>query len=446
MLDFLYLLETFIPNIEEVIGVIGGVTLILGLISTFFGYKVFNIILNITGFLVGASIALMILYSKENVTVDSNAVRIYILIGGVIGLILADLFHGLGVFLAIGSMGTIIAFLLVQKIEVSIILGIICGVIGIFLEKYVIILVSSFSGGRLAAMGLWFIGLSNGENKNTLIAGWMIGICGIAFQLWMEKFFPTREKDDSNVILDWLGLIGFGIGNVFSSIRKIHLREIIYKKDSNEINPELIKSLIGLPIVIGIILGCLFSSALFGLGVIAVLYILVMLQYIRKRKEDVSPDKYMQRFKWEKWVNSILDKNAFILFAPLFPGFFILILLGTLIDNELIAIFWGLIVTIGAYIIFFRAMPDGKGKEATDSQIPENAALDTQQNVMADVNKVLKCPNCGKTLSQNAIFCGECGAPAQVEKIVDEYKFCTQCGAKLPNNARFCNNCGTEQR
>lgn len=446
MLDILYLLETFIPNLEEAIEVIGCITLILGLISAFFGYKVFNIIINIAGFLVGASIALMILYSKENVTVDSNAVRICIFIGGVIGLILADLFHGLGVFLTIGSMGTIIAFLLVQKIEVSIILGIICGVIGIFLEKYVIILASSFSGGRLAAMGLWFIGFSNGENKNTLIVGWMIGICGIAFQFWMEKCFPTREKDDDNVILDWLDLIGFGIGNAFSSIRKIHPREIIYKKDSNEINPELIKSLIGLPIVIGIILGCLFSSALFGIGVIAVLYILVMWQYIRKRKEDVLPDEYTQRFKWEKWVNSILDKNVFILFVPLFPGFFILILAGTLIDNELIAIFLGLLVTIGAYIIFFRAMPDEKGKEATDFQIPENADLGTQQNVTADINNVLKCKNCGKALSQNAMFCSECGTSVQAEQIVEKYKFCTQCGAKLSDNARFCNNCGKEQR
>lgn len=46
------------------------------------------------------------------------------------------------------------------------------------------------------------------------------------------------------------------------------------------------------------------------------------------------------------------------------------------------------------------------------------------------------CPECGKSLSENAKFCPECGH-AMTKK-------CPNCGEELNGNTRFCSNCGTK--
>lgn len=52
--------------------------------------------------------------------------------------------------------------------------------------------------------------------------------------------------------------------------------------------------------------------------------------------------------------------------------------------------------------------------------------------------KMTKCPNCGKEISENSKFCSNCGA-----KI--ETSYCKNCGEKLEPGAKFCSNCGTRR-
>lgn len=196
MLYFLNLLELLIPDLDEWIEVIGILILFCGIAEAFFGYKLFNLLLGIIGFSIGATVGVMLFLQSGNIYNNSDAIRIYILIGGIIGAALAETFHKLGVFLTVGAMGMFIIFLITQNEQISLVLGIICGIAGVIIEKYIIIVTTALSGGKLAAMGIWFIGLANGENKRVQLLGWIIGICGMVFQLWIEKVKPIGVMAD----------------------------------------------------------------------------------------------------------------------------------------------------------------------------------------------------------------------------------------------------------
>lgn len=303
MLYILDLLESLIPNFDEWLEIIGFLILFCGIAEAFFGYKLFELVLGIVGFLTGAAIGLLLFLSSENIYNNSDAIRIYVLIGGIIGAALARTFHELGVFLVVGAMGMFILFLITQNETISLVLGVICGVVGVIIEEYVIIVTTALSGGRLAAMGIWFIGLANGKNKNVQLLGWIIGICGIIFQVWIEKIRPIRAMDDrKSVAAGSDDLLHMGVEVVHFLGNLLHymienpketLHKLIFKKDSKEINPVL-------PMVIGIILAVLFRSLRLGLGVVAVSYAVLALLYIRKHimeAENIGTDSKVESAK-----------------------------------------------------------------------------------------------------------------------------------------------------
>lgn len=50
------------------------------------------------------------------------------------------------------------------------------------------------------------------------------------------------------------------------------------------------------------------------------------------------------------------------------------------------------------------------------------------------------CPNCGQSLSEDAMFCNSCGS-----KLTTASKTCIKCGASLNEGDVFCGECGTVQ-
>lgn len=53
---------------------------------------------------------------------------------------------------------------------------------------------------------------------------------------------------------------------------------------------------------------------------------------------------------------------------------------------------------------------------------------------------IVTCPNCGKDIAADVMFCNHCGC--KIEKETKETVKCPDCGAVLPPDAMFCNNCG----
>jgi hypothetical protein len=429
LLELLKFLYAYFPKLDEFIGPIGAVAIIIGLLNAAFGYKLFKLRLAIIGFLAGAAVGFAIFMFMGDGTVGSDAMMSYIVVGGLIGSIIAETLHKVGVFFVIGSMGAITVFLTTQDARTSLVVGIICGVAGVFLEKYVVIVITALSGGTLAATGIWFVALSNEKNTSTQAIGWVIGMAGICFQLWLENKKPKKESET-------------GKACHFAFIKDIKSK--FEDVDADDAKAIAVKALLALPIVIGIILGSLFHSGLFGLGVIAVLYTLVMLQFIRKRKADISPNEFIQKFTWEQWINKVLDNNGFVFLVPLFPGFFVMSLIIKVVNNGW-GDFLGFLAIAGVYSLFLRALPNRLPKKSPESSASLNNNPITPQSDTVVVAPSQRCPNCACVLTPNSLFCSECGSVVQATESVEKFLFCSECGKKLPSDSLFCYNCGTAQ-
>lgn len=382
MLYLLDLLELFIPNIAEWIGLIGILILFCGIAEAFFGYKLFQLVLGVIGFLTGAAIGVILFLNSGN-NYNGDTIRIYILVGGIVGSILAETFHELGVFIVVGAMGGFIVFLTTNNKPISLVLGIIFGIAGVVIEQYAIIVTTALSGGEMAAMGIWFIGLSNGDNIRVQLLGWIIGICGLMFQLW-GTIKPTVKEYSKTI--ETIALL-----------------------------------LLGLPIVLCIILGALFRSMMFGFGFVAILYILLILFYTRELSASVTPAGYTPTYEWEKYIKIFIENHEYTVFiAPLFPAVFISGLIMEFINAGLFGLTLALIVFAGIYISLYNALSHKKPKKQNDSAITENTILNMQQNDAVVAENVK-------------------GAKADLQiNGQEKINFCSMCGSHLPQGASFC--------
>ncbi|MDO4519640.1 MAG: zinc ribbon domain-containing protein, partial [Eubacteriales bacterium] len=90
-----------------------------------------------------------------------------------------------------------------------------------------------------------------------------------------------------------------------------------------------------------------------------------------------------------------------------------------------------------------------KAQELQEAQ--EAAAFAEANNVFYDEGSGKKCPECGAVLSEDALFCFNCGARVEEPQKTESYisngeanKKCSNCGNVLVDDALFCNFCGTK--
>lgn len=204
ILDLLY--EAF-PNLDEILWEIGFIVMLFGIAEAFLGYRLFLKLMSIIGFLIGGFLGLLVFIYAGNSFYDSGKLKIYMLIGAVIGAVVANTFYKLSVFIGVFACSFFFFFLLTQNTTVSLVLGVICGVIGVIIDKYCIIVTTGLAGGKLAAMGIWFIKLSEGEYGRVGLFGWIIGIGGIVFQIWWAMRNPTEEVYPGTLGIDILDIV-----------------------------------------------------------------------------------------------------------------------------------------------------------------------------------------------------------------------------------------------
>lgn len=103
---------------------------------------------------------------------------------------------------------------------------------------------------------------------------------------------------------------------------------------------------------------------------------------------------------------------------------------------------WGFIFALIAMLIWIF-----KDKIADAIGSGEMAAVAMEKPAVSG-GKV--CPNCGKALSEGALFCSGCGtkfeaAPVAEEPAAPAKVFCANCGTELEEGTLFCPNCGTKR-
>lgn len=205
------------------LGFIGSLASVLvGILYCFFGYRVFKLVLGISGFLLGASIAGTIVYN----TFDGNIPMVVVvgLVGGVVGAVVMVFLYFVGVFVLGAWAGGMLALALPLgeesplRLFAVLALAIIGGVIALLLQKLMIILSTSLTGSwGIVSGALHFLGVGGGETGGgrlmlfpdsdmlrsvgmhgygVLIAWLVVGVIGVAVQYSVTGRAKEKEEDE----------------------------------------------------------------------------------------------------------------------------------------------------------------------------------------------------------------------------------------------------------
>lgn len=140
----------------------------LGVVYCFFGYRIFKVILGILGFVSGAYMAAAIAFSLLG---REQAVLVILagLAGGVIGAVLVVTFYFIGIFLLGAWLGGLLGILLTGGGEstvatvIILVLALIGGIVALMLQKLMIVISTALSGAWAIVSGVFrFLGNGRG--------------------------------------------------------------------------------------------------------------------------------------------------------------------------------------------------------------------------------------------------------------------------------------------
>lgn len=142
---------------QDLSNVIVGLSILIGAIQCFFGYRIFKFILGLTGFLVGGILAGTIGYA---ISQEESIALLAGLVGGVIGATLLVALYLVGVFLIGAILGGILGTVLFAVAEsnpepaVLLLLAVIAGTIALIFQKFMIIVSTGFGGAWSIVAGI----------------------------------------------------------------------------------------------------------------------------------------------------------------------------------------------------------------------------------------------------------------------------------------------------
>ena len=144
---------------SEVLSVVIGLSIVVGAVECFFGYRIFKVILGLIGFLIGGGVAGAIGYAVSEQEIVALLAG---LVGGAIGAALMVALFFIGVFLVGAFFGGVLGGVLYAvagnspEPAVLLILAIIAGVMAVIFQKFMIILSTGFGGAWNVVTGIAF--------------------------------------------------------------------------------------------------------------------------------------------------------------------------------------------------------------------------------------------------------------------------------------------------
>ena len=194
------------PNMYNVII---GLSILVGAVQCFLGYRLFKIILGLTGFLLGGVLGGAVGYTIWPQEVAALAAG---LVGGIIGAAVLVGLYFIGVFLIGALLGGVLGQVFFAVAEanpqpvVILIIAVIVGVIALIFQKLMIIVSTGFGGAWIVVVGITYfttgaIDLTNlermyrsgGSLTYAMLLCWTaLGIIGVVVQY---KSAPTKEQE-----------------------------------------------------------------------------------------------------------------------------------------------------------------------------------------------------------------------------------------------------------
>jgi len=202
------------------------ISIALGAIWCFFGYKIFRFVLGILGFIVGAVVAGAIGYElsegREIIAIASA------IVGGLLGAGIMFMLYIFGVFLIGVILGALIVLLVSSYFNpgpddrinytIMIIVSIACGVVAVIFKRFMIILATSLTGAWVVVTGLAYfvennfdpfrpdtiLELTENEVYRILIIWFALSVAGFTLQYinCVKDYKPELESDSDEAESD----------------------------------------------------------------------------------------------------------------------------------------------------------------------------------------------------------------------------------------------------
>lgn len=167
-------------ELESVMRIIASVSLVIGAIECFAGFKIMKAMLAIWGFFIGAVIGVVVGAIGESMAL---AVILAIFFG--IGLaILAYRLYLAGVFILIAFLTTVAIYVIAENITIALLVGFGVGALAIFFVKPIVIISTAFSGAGMILSSAYLM-MDLGINETPVITAilWIpIAISGMVVQ------------------------------------------------------------------------------------------------------------------------------------------------------------------------------------------------------------------------------------------------------------------------
>ena len=190
---------------------INGLSILLGCIQCFFGFRIFKFILGLAGFLIGGLLAGAAGYA---ISQEETVALLSALVGGVIGSVLMFALYVIGVFLMGALLGGVLGVVLAAAAQsepepaVLLILAIIGGGLAVVFQKVMIIVSTGFGGawnvvagiayfttGNMATGDIGQLIRSGGGQLYAMLLCWIaLGLVGVIVQY---KTLPIPEAAGS---------------------------------------------------------------------------------------------------------------------------------------------------------------------------------------------------------------------------------------------------------
>ncbi len=165
---------------EGIIRLFACISLVIGAVECFAGFKIMKAMLAVWGFFIGAMLGVVIGVATESTVLGF----IMVLFLGVGLAILAYKLYLAGIFILTAFLIGIAFYVIFENIVVSILFGIGVGVLAIFFVKPVVIISTSFSGAGIILSSAYLM-MDLGMNANPIVTAilWIpIALTGIAVQ------------------------------------------------------------------------------------------------------------------------------------------------------------------------------------------------------------------------------------------------------------------------
>ena len=180
---------------QDALNLIIALGILVGLIQCFFGYRIFKLVLGLTGFIVGGALAGSAVYSISQQVITAILVGI---LGGAVGAVLMVVLYFVGIFLFGAYLGAVLGAVLSGMLNsnpepvLMIILAVISGILTLIFQKFMIIVSTGFNGAWNVVTGIAYFAT------------------GIVYTTNFERLFRSGGATFYMIVLSWflLGLTG----------------------------------------------------------------------------------------------------------------------------------------------------------------------------------------------------------------------------------------------